>query len=65
MNEKAPTRGQRLNQNLGGPDFSKLPRYSKDYDRQQALIELARKWVRYGCAETPKEAVRMLLGGEK
>ena len=64
MKEKAPGK-QRLVLCFSEQDSSKFPKYSKDYDRQQTLIALARKWVRYGCAETPKEALRMLLGGVK
>ncbi len=64
MREKAPDR-QRLVQCFSEHDISKLPEYSKDLNRQQVLIDLARKWVRYGCADTPREALRMLLGGEK
>ena len=64
MNEEAPNH-QRLVQCFSEQDSSKLSKNSKDCGRQQVLITLARKWVRYGCAETPKEALRMLLGGEK
>ena len=64
MNEKAPDK-QRLVLCFSEQDSSKYPENLKVSDRQKALIELARKWVRYGCAETPKEAMRMLLGGAK
>ncbi len=64
MSEKAPDK-QRLVLCFSEQDSSKLSKNTKDYDRQQALNALARKWVRYGCAETPNEALRMLLGGVK
>ena len=64
MNEKAPD-GRRLVLCFSEQDSSKLPEYLKGSDRQKALIELARKWVRYGCADTPNEALKMLLGGVK
>jgi hypothetical protein len=62
--KKAPDK-QRLVLCSSEQDYSKYPENLKDSDRQKALIELSRKWVRYGCAETPKEALRMLLGGKK
>ena len=36
---------------------------SQAENEQQSLIALARKWARYGCEETPKVTLRMLLGG--
>ena len=51
--------GQELNLDHQKSQFSKK---SKGINRLKILDELARKWVRYGCAETPKEALRMLLG---
>jgi len=63
MNEKAPD-GQRLVQCFSEQDISKLSKFPKDSKRLKALIDLARKWVRSGCAETPNEAIKMLLEGQ-
>ena len=62
MRKQAPDM-QRLVLCFSEQDSSKFTEYLKDSDRQKALLELAHKWVRYGCAETPNEALRMLLGG--
>ncbi len=61
----APVKGQRLNLNLGGSDFNRAQTNSKTKDRNhhEILDELARKWVRFGCADTPNEAMKMLIGG--
>lgn len=40
-----------------------LPCFKNGKNGNQVLEELARKWVRYGCADTPNEAMRILLGG--
>lgn len=64
MNEKAPTRKQRLNLVSGDQDYSTKPKpFHSGRNAQQVLNDLARKWVRFGCAETPNEALSMLLEG--
>lgn len=57
--------GQRLNLNLDGTDHSKKRKNPLGKNRQEILDELARKWVRFGCCDTPNEAMRLLLGGAK
>ncbi len=61
MKRKSPSE-DRLILELNKQDSIRKP---KGINRLKLLDKLARKWVRYGCAETPNEALRMLLGGEK
>jgi hypothetical protein len=59
-------RGKGLDNDFGESNSSTLKlKKPKEINRLKVLDELARKWVRYGCAETPKEALRMLLGGAR
>ena len=44
-------------------DSTKNKHFPPGYNSQKALEELARKWVRYGSADTPNEAIKMLLEG--
>ena len=58
----APGKGQELVDDLRKSDSSK--NYHKLHtckNAEQVLDELARKWARYGCADTPKEALKILL----
>ena len=58
----APGMGQGLVDDLRKSDSSKKSHKLHTHkNNKQVLDELARKWVRYGCADTPKEALRMLL----
>jgi hypothetical protein len=64
MKQKSPASGKRqeLDTNFRKSDSSK--NYHKLHtcnNSKQVLDELARKWLRYGCADTPKEALKMLL----
>ena len=34
-----------------------------NHNRQNVLDGLARKWVRFGCCDTPNEAMKVLLAG--
>lgn len=64
MKRKSPASGKRqgLVDDLRKSDSSKNHHKLHTYiNVGQALDELARKWVRYGCADTPKAALRMLL----
>lgn len=64
MNEKAPTRGQRLNLNLSGTDNSTSPNKFKGINHLKVLQEIADKWVYKGCYSSPGRALRALIGGE-
>jgi hypothetical protein len=64
MNEKAPTRGQRLNLNLGGTDNSTSPQKLKRINHIRTLQEIADKWVDRGCYKTPGRALQALIGGK-
>ncbi len=58
------TNEKELNFDLRKSNDSKNPKYfHSGINGKQILDELARKWVRYGCADTPNEAMKMLLGG--
>ena len=63
MNEKAPTRGQRLNLILGGTDNSTSPRKLKGNNSLKTLEQIARKWAARGYYPTPSAAMRVLLEG--
>jgi len=56
--------GQELNLDHHKSKFTKIPKKPIGLNHQKDLNELARKWVRYGCAETPNEAIKMLLEGQ-
>ena len=64
MNEKAPTRGQRLNLNLGGTDNSTSPKKRKGINHLKTLQEISNKWVKMGCYKTPDRALRALIGDQ-
>ena len=54
--------GQELVDDIRKSDSSKkFHKLHTHKNNKQVLDELARKWVRYGCADTPKEALKMLL----
>ena len=64
MEKTSPASGKRQ----GLVDDLRKSDSSKNYHKlhtcksaEQVLDELARKWARYGCADTPKEALKMLL----
>ena len=55
---------QRLNSVSGDQDYTlKKKRFPNGYNGRKVLHELSRKWVRFGIADTPNEAMKMLLGG--
>ncbi len=72
MNEKAPTREQRLNLNLDGTDTSTNPKEVKDktprnlssINHLNTLQEIADKWVYRGCYGSSDRALRALIGGD-
>ena len=64
MNEKAPTRGQRLNLNLGGTDNSTSPRKPKGFNHLRTLREIGEKWVDRRCYRTLDRALRALIRGD-
>ncbi len=55
--------GQELNLDHHKSKFTKIPKKPIGLNHQKVLYELARKWVRYGYAETPNGAIKILLGG--
>ena len=60
MKEKAPTRKQRLNLNLGGSDDStKPPNLTNSGNGRKTLKQIARIWVSRGYYSTPSEAMRV------
>jgi len=60
--KKAPTRKQRPDFNFSESNLTSTTRKPKGKNHEKVLDELARKWVRYGCADTPSQALKMLLG---
>jgi hypothetical protein len=64
--EKAPTREQRLNQNLGGTDYTETPKKSKkpkDFSHLKALKDLANTWVQRGYYSDTGRAYQALIEG--
>ena len=59
--EKAPTREQRLNLNLGRTDDSKKPHKPKGFNREKILEEIALKWYSTGLYVSPSRAMIALL----
>lgn len=57
--------GKELNLERCKSKFSKIPKKPIGLNQQKVLDELCRKWVRFGSAETPNQALRMLLGESK
>ena len=57
--------GQELNLDRRSSKFSTKAKKPIGLNHQKVLDELARKWVRFGCAETPNQALRMLLEESK
>jgi len=55
---------QELNLDHHKSQFNTKSKKPIGLNHQKVLYELARKWVRYGCAETPNEAIKMLLEGQ-
>ena len=65
MNSPAPGKGRDLNKELRTSKFSKNPKhFHAGKNGKKILDELARKWVRFGCATTPNEAMKVLLEGD-
>jgi len=64
MNEKAPTRGQRLNLELDIQDYTERPKNLKNFNHLKTLLTIAEKWVDRGCYSTPDRALRVLIRGE-
>ena len=66
MNEKAPTRKQRLNHDSDKSDSStKTPPSINPSQRRKILMWIACNWVVHGYYDYPGEAMRYLLQGDK
>jgi len=63
MNEKAPTREQRLNQYLGGNDHSTNPKSPIRSNNLKVLEEIATKWASRRLYKSSNRAMIALLGG--
>jgi len=63
MNEKAPTRGQRLTLNLGGTDNSTAPKKLKGINHLKTLEEISDRWVIKGFYSTSSRALDALIRG--
>jgi hypothetical protein len=66
MEKTSPASGKRqgLVDDLRKSDSSKkFHKLHTHKNNKQVLDELARKWVRFGCVDTPNEAMRILLEG--
>ena len=63
--EKAPTREQRLNLNLGGTDHSTISKKHIGIKNLKAIRQQARKWAARGYYCTPSEAMKVLMDGVK
>jgi hypothetical protein len=61
--KKAPTREQRLNQNLGGTDNSTSPKIPKGFNHLRTLHELASIWVERGYYPDTGYAYKALIEG--
>ena len=66
MNEKAPTKKQRLNLDTRESDYTNIPTNINVSQKDgKAYVRLARKWAARGYYSTPSEAMNVLLGGVK
>ena len=64
MNEKAPTRKQRLNLDLHKSDSTKKPhKLHTSKNGQKTPRQIARKWASRGYYMKPSEAIKVLLKG--
>lgn len=64
MNEKAPTRKQRLNLDSRKSDSTKKPhKLPTSKNDRKILRQIARKWASRGYYSTPSEAMQALLKG--
>lgn len=64
MNEKAPTRKQRLNLDSSVSDYNtSSTNHNISQKDRRAFVRLARKWAARGYYHSPTEAMQALLEG--